>query len=361
MAADDHDVNPYVGPRPFERGDASQFFGREREMHDLASLVVAHRIVLIYSGSGAGKSSLLNAAVIPLLEAKDFEVLPPGRVGALPPTLADTDVANVFVAGLLAQWAGEALTPEELARTSLAEFLRARRRPVDEEGELVPRAIVLDQFEELFTAYPERWKERAGFFDELREALAEDVGLRVVLALREEYLARLEPYAQLLPGRQWARFRLERLDAASALAAVTLPLRNTTRRFEPGAAEALVEDLLKLRVEVSPAQTVEIVGEYVEPVHLQVACRQLWSELPPDVDVITKEHLRAFADLDAVLTAFYEEALAAATAESGVREARLRAWVAQALVTPGGTRSTVDRGADETAGLENAAVVALER
>jgi hypothetical protein len=354
------DTNPYVGPRPFERGDASHFFGREREVRDLASIVVAHRVVLLYSASGAGKSSRLNAAVLPMLETKKFDLVPPARVGALPPGLAGTAVENVFVAGLVAQWSGAEGAPEVLAHASLAAFLRERPRPLDEEGEVVPRAIVLDQFEELFTAHPERWRDQAGLFDALRAALDDDAGLRIVLALREEYLAQLESYLHLLPGRP-ARFRLEPLDATNALAAVTLPLRGTNRRFDAGAAEALVEDLLKLRVETGPGHTVEIVGEYVEPVQLQVVCRQLWSELPPDVDVITTEHLRAFADLDTVLTAFYEEALASANTETRVSEPRLRAWVGNALITAGSTRSTVYRGAEATAGMENAAVEALER
>jgi flagellar biosynthesis/type III secretory pathway ATPase len=57
--------NPYVGPRPFERADASRFFVRAREIRDVVSLVVAQRVVLLYSASGAGKSSLLHAGVIP--------------------------------------------------------------------------------------------------------------------------------------------------------------------------------------------------------------------------------------------------------------------------------------------------------
>jgi hypothetical protein len=333
---DVRDGNPYVGPRPFERSDSGRFFGREREMRDLASIVVAHRVVLLYSASGAGKSSLLNAAVLPLLEAKNFDVVQPARVGALPPRLAAAAVDNVFVAGLVAQWSSEGTAPDVLAHMSLAAFLSDRVRSLDEEGEPVPRAIVLDQFEELFTAHPERWPDQAGLFGALRAALDADAGLRIVLALREEYLARLESYLHLLPSRP-ARFRLERLDAAGALAAVTLPLRGTRRRFDAGAAEALVEDLLKLRVETAPGHTVEVVGEYVEPVQLQVVCRQLWSELPPDVGVITLDHLHVFADLDTVLTTFYEDALAFATAETRVSEARLRGWVAETLITPGGT------------------------
>jgi Fe2+ transport system protein FeoA len=359
VPADAPDGNPYVGPRPFERGDALRFFGRERETRDLASVVVAHRVVVLYSASGAGKSSLLNAGVIPQLVAKGFDVLPPGRLGVLPPRLRPQETLNVFTASLVAQWAAEDVPADELGRMSLAGFLRDRPRAMDEEGEPAPRALMLDQFEELFTAHAERRDDRRAFVEELRDALDEDPGLRVVLALREEYLAPLDPYLTLLPGAVLARFRLERLDRPNALAALTHPLEATQHGFDEGAAEALVDDLLKLRVEVD-GRVIEVTGDEVEPVQLQVVGRQLWSELPANVSLITKEHLRAFADLDSVLGLFYDDAVSAATGKRSVREARIRSWVADQLVTAGGTRSTVYRGAESTAGLPNEAVETLQ-
>ena len=149
------ETNPYVGPRPFETGDADIFFGRTREIRDLASLVVAHRVVLLYSASGAGKSSLINAGVAPVLAERGFQVLPSARVST--PTETD-DADNVYAKSLIAGWAGQESTP----RASLTEFLRGMPRSLDEDGQPVRRLAVIDQFEELFTAYPERWNERPG-------------------------------------------------------------------------------------------------------------------------------------------------------------------------------------------------------
>ena len=75
-----NELQPYVGPRPFERDDQALFFGRESEASDLLSLVMAHQDVLFYAQSGAGKTSLLNARLIPMLEQKGFEVLPVARL-----------------------------------------------------------------------------------------------------------------------------------------------------------------------------------------------------------------------------------------------------------------------------------------
>ena len=51
--------NPYVGPRSFQTGQ--KLYGRDRELRELASLLIAERIVLLHSPSGAGKSSLIQA------------------------------------------------------------------------------------------------------------------------------------------------------------------------------------------------------------------------------------------------------------------------------------------------------------
>ena len=77
MAAD---TEPYVGPRFFRREDQSIFFGRSREANELLSLVISHSVVLLYAQSGAGKTSLINAKLEPLLEDEEFEVLPIARM-----------------------------------------------------------------------------------------------------------------------------------------------------------------------------------------------------------------------------------------------------------------------------------------
>ena len=71
--------SPFVGPRPFEKEDSDRFFGRTREIEELLSLIIAHRAVLVYAQSGAGKSSLLRAGVIKRLEEQHYQVLRSGE------------------------------------------------------------------------------------------------------------------------------------------------------------------------------------------------------------------------------------------------------------------------------------------
>src|SRR5215470_9208597 len=178
---------PYVGPRPFERADAPVFFGREAEAEELMCRIVANSEVLLYSQSGAGKTSLINARLIPLLEAEGCEILPPVRLRQMIKGYPADAVDNVYVFHTLISWSKR--DPAALAGMALKDYLSARERQRDEDGLPRPRVAIFDQFEELFTAFPQLWQKRKGFFEQLRAALATDSFLRVVLSMREDYIA----------------------------------------------------------------------------------------------------------------------------------------------------------------------------
>jgi hypothetical protein len=351
--------NPYVGPRPFRLEDEKRFFGRSAEIDRLLSLVYAHRLVLLISRSGVGKTSLLNAGLQPQLRGqREFEVLPPTRVGGL--DVAGVDPrrgANLYVANAVSTW----LTPDEETSTepTLGSVLRSRPRRIDEEGDALPRVAIFDQFEEIFTAYPALWHQRDDFFAQLRAALREDSRLRVVLALREDFLADLTPLMSGLDDFNPSTMRIEPLGREAAARAITQPLETTDRSFDPEAAHRLVEDLTRIRVERG-GESVAAPGQHVEPVQLQVVCRALWERLPPDVSRITTDHLEEFGDVDDALMRFYEQSLASAIKADGVGEKRLREWFETQLITASGTRGTVNRGIEETGQVPNAVVDALE-
>jgi hypothetical protein len=360
MAAKEPLSNPYVGPRPFEQRHRDRFFGRDRETGELLSLVIAEPLLLLYAQSGAGKTSLVNAGLVPLLEREGFQVLPTTRVrGLIPPEIDPRQVPNLYAFHALLGWAGDQAEPQQLAQASLAGYLEALERPLDPDGLVAPRVIIVDQFEELLTTYPERWADREGFFRQLAEALRQDPLLRVVLVMREEYIAQLDPYAALLSGGLRTRYRLERLRREAALLAVREPLEGTPRSFAPGVADQLVETLQRVRFESQAGETIEALGEFVEPVQLQVVCSNLWQDLPPGVTVITSDHLRTFGDANQALADFYERSIKRAGREAAVKEIRLRGWFEHDLITPAGTRGTVFRGRTESGGVPNAAVDVL--
>jgi hypothetical protein len=63
---------PYKGPESYQVEDSRLFYGREAEAEQLIARILSSRFTLLHAQSGAGKTSLLNACVIPGLEARGW-------------------------------------------------------------------------------------------------------------------------------------------------------------------------------------------------------------------------------------------------------------------------------------------------
>jgi hypothetical protein len=97
------EARPYKGPLSYEIEDAEYFFGRDRESDLLLAKILSAKFTLLHAQSGAGKTSLLNARVLPGLEQNGwtaFRILPRGNpsdavrvgvlLGLLPPPASET-------------------------------------------------------------------------------------------------------------------------------------------------------------------------------------------------------------------------------------------------------------------------------
>ena len=319
---------PYVGPRPFKEDETYLFFGRKKETEELISLITAHQVVLIYAPSGGGKTSLVNAGLIPKLKGiqepnpedpdavedlEVFDVLKPMRVqGQVQSGFKIGKEVNIYMFNALSS-GEEGLDRSILSDMSFADFLKARPKRINEFGEPARRVVIFDQFEELFTAYPERWEDRKKFFEQVGDALVGnprkeiegDPLLRVVFSIREDYIAELDPYASLLPECLRTRFRLEQMKENSALEAVEDPLKKRNISFAPKVAKRLVKSLLEIPDKGN--KDGPKFGQYIEPVQLQIVCQSLWEALGPGETVITQKHLDTYGDLSQVLSQFYEK------------------------------------------------------
>lgn len=352
--------NPFVGARPFERDskDRALFFGRDQETVEIASLIFGHPAVLIYAQSGAGKTSLLNIKVACALEEQRFEVPPLVRIRSV--LLAEGKVKNLYVFNLLSNLQ-PAANVEELKKKSISTFLNQLPRGTDSRGRAQPRVIICDQFEEFFGLYPEGWRQqREDFFQQVTAALDEDPLLRFVFVLREDYLAQLDPFARFLPEGFRPHFRLERLRQGAALLAVTRPLHKGHIFFSKGVAEFLVDNLMKIRIErpkTDSVETIEVTGEFVDPMQLQVVCHSMWDRVRQDgAHEITRKYV---VDVDQALADFYENAIEAA-ASTGPHRHVLRQWCQSYLITSTGTRSLIHREPEMTAGIPNEALDILQ-
>jgi hypothetical protein len=158
----------------------------------------------------------------------------------------------------------------------------------------------------------------------------------------------------------FARYHLERLQEAAAIEAISNPVLASDRRYDTGVAQAIVQDLLETHSRDIQGKPVTVRGEFVEPVQLQVVCSNLWSSVPASEKLITKTHLEQSGSVDEALRKFYDSSLANVTRETHVPEEKIRRWFDHALVTSAGTRGTVFRDIEMTAGMPNRVVVSLE-
>jgi WD40 repeat protein len=349
--------NPFVGPRAFRTGE--RLHARERETQHIVDLLISERIVLLYSPSGAGKTSLINAALIPELDSERFQVSPVVRVAMdTPDPVGDGVAGNRYVLSTLLSLE-EAVPPDrqrdltELRRLTIDDYLRDWSL-LDEAG-AGNELLVFDQFEEILTADATDEEARRHFFGELGEALR-DRGRWALFAMREEFVAGLDPYLASLPTKLRTRVRLDLLQADGARRAIQRPAIAAGREITDEAARRLVDELRLVNVQRGE-ERVQLPGPFVEPVQLQVVCSRLWDAVGPDVDRIDVEHVEALGDVERTLGDYYAERVADVAAVTGVAERHIRDWFDDELITASGFRAQLPHG-PRTAGAAEPAVVA---
>jgi WD40 repeat protein len=352
-------ANPFVGPHALTETDS--LFGRSVELRTLHDLLIAERIVLLYSPSGAGKTSLLHAGLKRLLVQDGLVVRPTIRVAhEMPPALGDLSARNRYVLStLLSLEAGRQNEPESapLAARRVDEYLANTRRTSRADA---AECLFFDQFEELFTVDPIDLEDKRRFLEEVGQVLR-DRGRWAVFSVREDFLAHLDPYLNLIPTKLRTRFRLDLLRPEPAKQAIQGPAREAGVEFSADAAWLVVDDLRTVLVQRGGA-AVPAKGPTVEPVQLQVVCHRLWTRLG-EATRVEPEDARELGDVDNALRDFYDDVVREVAQSAGVTERALRTWISDELVTEQGYRAQVQRGpADDAEGrvlpaLENAHLV----
>ncbi|WKK26296.1 helix-turn-helix domain-containing protein [Streptomyces olivoreticuli] len=211
----DHDgcaPSPYRGLTRYEPGDRGLFFGRERLVDELVTLVGAHRVVTVFGPSGSGKSSLLRAGLIPRLRH-------PGPDSPVTPRAAAIRI----------------LTPGEHPLRSHRELFAA----AEGEGDTW---LVVDQFEEVFTLCTDP-AERAGFITALLAAASSANRLRVVLGIRADFYARCLQHPELASAVAEASLPVRPMAAVELRQAITRPAAAHGLIVERALTARLVEEV----------------------------------------------------------------------------------------------------------------------
>lgn len=358
--------NPYIGPRSFRTGE--KMYGRERETLELLDLIIAERIVLLYSPSGAGKTSLIQAALFPKLREEGFNVLPTMRVSSLMPTLTMPESksaaramapTNRFVLSVLLSLE-ETLPVEKrlalpaLTRMTFDQYLKQR---ADISG--ASPVLLFDQFEEILTIEPMNVAAKLEFFEQIGEAL-KDRGRWALFAMREDYLAGLDPFVKPIPTRFATTYRLDLLGVNAAREAIQKPAGDGGVNFTDAAADKLINDLRQVHVQ-RPDGTMELQpGLYVEPVQLQVVCLRLWNNISETKTEIVESDIANVGDVNSALASYYELRVLAVSTATAESERTIREWFDRQLITEQGIRGQVLMEPDKSRGLSNVAIRQFE-
>ncbi|WP_340163131.1 tetratricopeptide repeat protein [Acrocarpospora corrugata] len=349
-----------MGPRPYSWADRTQFYGRKHENRRVRDLWEGSRFLVLHGPRGCGKSSLLAAGVMPALNDSNV-VLPIGRIslgaGGVTP---NHGIGNVHTFSLLSCWSPEQ-RPVEIQDMTLVDYFRNLPSSLDEYGESRTVLAAIDQFEDLFTAYPGRSADRVEFMDQLSTVMQEWPTLHVLVTLRDEFYADFLAYEDKLPRLELARERLLPLSAYGAVQAITGPLGGTERFLAPGLVESFVADLSSQRFSDGLGDSVTISTDRVDPIRLQTACSTYWTSLNSDLHQIEAGHLPALSEPREELLAWYRAAVARVAGRLDLSAHLLLAWVSATFLAHDGRARCALEGPAATRGMAHHVPAALER
>jgi hypothetical protein len=349
-------TRPWPGLDAFTEALSPFFFGRDAEAEELYRRARRDLVTLLFGQSGLGKTSLLQAGLFPRLRRAGF--LPilirlDYSAGALAPV---NQVKAAIERTIAAADLSEA-TPIAAEESLWGYFHRADRQLTDHLGKEIVPVLAFDQFEEIFTQGlagddsriasqnflgelaelaenrpPEALKQAIEANPDLVEAFLFDrQDYRVVLVLREDFLAALESLRSRAPSLGRNRYRLRPLTGRQGFDAIVNPV--------PGLVEpAVAQEIIQFIGRPSPEAVIGLAGAgdaaerfEVEPSLLSLVCRELnerrfarrLAKISADLlagsrdDIIAGFYERCLEDQPAPLRAFVEDRL---LSDSGFRE-----------------------------------------
>ena len=306
-------MDPYPGLASFSdsREGRLLFFGRDKERQTLLEMVLAENLILLFARSGIGKTSLLNAGVLEQLRDRGFFPV----VVRLTHDADRGPIQSVYEC-VVEQAKRDAVTVSGEASTgSLWEYFYNTQ--FVKNGKLLRPVLVLDQFEELFTIIGPQKSRRESFVKELADIVRRRVPdevrkretrnleklqtrdaqdperqrivsllyegdcpeLRIIISIREDFLAEIEGLKSELPTIFRNSFRLEPLSIDEARNAIELPTQQTDLlgdnrfTFAPGVVDRMLDFL---RVQKAGGKFIR--GDTVEPVQLQILCKHFYHQ-----------------------------------------------------------------------------------
>ncbi len=285
----------YPGSKPFTQRDSPVYFGRDLDTDRLFRYVIVNNLVVIYGKSGLGKSSLLNAGLLPRLAAEKSYQTYFIRFNNYTPETSYTPL-QVVIKTITADSTPETFLQEvEPQKISLWQYLKAKDLKAQEQQKYI---LVFDQFEELFT-YPNgidafsreiaELLERKTPFDFQRKlntlldhnpnAFSQDqidqimrpLHVKIVLAIRSDKLSLLNRLKDHIHNILQNCYEIKAFDRTQAIEALVNPAQATDQvyatppfSYNPDALRLILDFLSNNQDQTVEGSQLQIVGQYVE-------------------------------------------------------------------------------------------------
>lgn len=230
-------TSPYKGLKKFEQTDKDRFFGREQFARRLVNDLNQTNLLLLLGASGSGKSSVVRAGLVPQLAQQWGD-----RFINLTFT-PDHDPFESLYASLLNHY-----------RQADTQFVRQGK--VETLVQMVKKLksadaywlIFIDQFEELFTTSQlEKCNQFIAGLAQLNGWLKkfsiQNCRVKVLTAMRSDFLDRLSPYPELVKATDHARPIIAELQPDELRLAIEQPAAHHGVVFEDGLAEEIIKNV----------------------------------------------------------------------------------------------------------------------
>ncbi|TAF64473.1 MAG: hypothetical protein EAZ55_11600 [Cytophagales bacterium] len=307
----------YPGSRPFSVEDKKMFFGRDQDILEVAKFINVEKLVVLCSRSGMGKSSLINAGVVPkLIEENEYipftirlnsyaeinqtynEIMPifKERLAlAIDKYYTDKGIYSYDIDNFLLKIDDSDVTVWQMLKS--VQLLHKQKEPNSKKTLL----LIFDQFEELFT-YPEGEQHFAETIAELLnqttprdfkrsfkrklyenpELLSEDelnfldepLEIKILFSIRADKLNFLNRLTTHLPNILRNCYELQPLTREKATTAIIRPARKKDESYISEPFYYSPEALEKILDYLTQNDTKDI-----ESFQLQVLCQHIEEDI----------------------------------------------------------------------------------
>jgi hypothetical protein len=192
--------------------DSAFYFGRDEEIAAMYEMVFQTDLLLVYGGSGTGKTSLIQCGLAAKFQTHEWLSLFIRRGNNINKSL---EKALMEAGGNVAdgdddlEWLNQDWTQEAKAKPQNNSELAKRFKAIYLSN-FKPIYLIFDQFEELFILGNK--EEQDVFFETVKEILRLEQPIKIIISIREEYLGYLYEFERKVPHLLRKKLRVEPMN-----------------------------------------------------------------------------------------------------------------------------------------------------